>query len=292
MNDFRRRMCDQSVVRCKRALAVGMDDVEESNPRLLSSPEHRPGRSYLAEWRLGKGYAVIGCSRTRTFGRSRIEHLRRDEPYHAKSLFLHYGVYRGTRCGGSFRKCGPRKSTIAGSATRFEFEILVDCVKSGWPPPAARDGADPDRAMKVYPPRAPRFGSAAESPQTETQPPGRRPFWLRQGFATRWPASTAIVRFLCCNASFTTTNPRGGRENFVTAQTRGPCRGSPEARRKNGHRQPRKPARWARAQDYVVAMWLMLQHDKPRIYRRYCETHRSANCRSPCPSPKLPGKNT
>src|SRR6266705_807936 len=113
------------------------------------------------------------------------------------------------------------------------------------------------------------FGDASASPQTENTPlRPTSPYGCAKAFATQ------LVRvyrqsyglFVCNGMLYNHESPRRG-ENFVTRKiARGVARiargldvhlvlGNLESRRD-----------WGRAQDYVRAMWLMLQHKTPDDY--------------------------
>jgi GDPmannose 4,6-dehydratase len=110
------------------------------------------------------------------------------------------------------------------------------------------------------------FGNATESPQTENTPlRPASPYGCAKAFATQLARvyRESYRLFVCNGILYNHESPRRG-ENFVTRKiTRAVARiargldqelslGSLESRRD-----------WGRAQDYVVAMWLMLQQEKP-----------------------------
>jgi GDPmannose 4,6-dehydratase len=232
--------------------------------------------SYLAELLLEKGYAVHGVvRRTSNLLRSRIEHLRRDENVYDKSLFLHYGdLSDGTTLRRIFSEVRPGEIYhLAGqSHVGLSFEIPEStCEEVGMATlrllEIARDQPEP---VKFYHASSSEiFGNATESPQTETTPfRPASPYGCAKAFATE------LVRvyresyglFVCNGIMYNHESPRRG-ENFVTRKiTRAVARiargldqhlslGSLESRRD-----------WGRAQDYVVAMWLMLQRGTPDDY--------------------------
>jgi GDPmannose 4,6-dehydratase len=232
--------------------------------------------SYLAELLLGKGYAVHGVvRRTSNLLRSRIEHLRRDENVYNKRLFLHYGdLSDGTTLRRIFSKVQPAEIYhLAGqSHVGLSFEIPEStCDEIGMATlrllEIARDQAEP---VKFYHASSSEiFGNATESPQTETTPllPSS-PYGCAKAFATQLARvyRDSYGLFVCNGILYNHESPRRG-ENFVTRKiARAVARiargledelvlGSLESRRD-----------WGRAQDYVFAMWLMLQHEKPDDY--------------------------
>jgi GDPmannose 4,6-dehydratase len=232
--------------------------------------------SYLAELLLEKGYAVHGVvRRTSNLLRSRIEHLRRDEELYDKRLFLHYGdLSDGTTLRRIFAEVQPTEVYhLAGqSHVGLSFEIPEStCEEAGMATlrllEIVRDQAEP---VKFYHASSSEiFGNAAESPQTETTPlQPTSPYGCAKAFATQLGRvyRDSYGLFVCNGILYNHESPRRG-ENFVTRKiTRAVARiargldselvlGSLESRRD-----------WGRAQDYVVAMWLMLQHGQPDDY--------------------------
>jgi len=232
--------------------------------------------SYLADLLLGKGYAVHGVvRRTSNLLRSRIEHLRRDESIYGKRLFLHYGdLSDGTTLRRIFSKVQPTEVYhLAGqSHVGLSFEIPEStCDEIGMATlrllEIARDQAEP---VKVYHASSSEiFGNATESPQTEATPlVPSSPYGCAKAFATQLARvyRESYGLFVCNGILYNHESPRRG-ENFVTRKiARAVARiargladelilGNLESRRD-----------WGRAQDYVVAMWLMLQHEKPGDY--------------------------
>src|SRR6266404_4641648 len=232
--------------------------------------------SYLTELLLKKGYTVHGVvRRTSNLPRSRIEHLRGDENIYGKRLFLHYGdLSDGTTLRRIFSEVRPAELYhLAGqSHVGLSFEIPEStCEEIGMATlrllEIVRDQPEP---VKFYHASSSEiFGNAAESPQTELTPlRPASPYGCAKAFATqlahvyRESYGLFVSNGICYNHE----SPRRG-ENFVTRKiaravariARGLERelllGSLESRRD-----------WGRAQDYVTAMWLMLQQDKPADY--------------------------
>jgi GDPmannose 4,6-dehydratase len=232
--------------------------------------------SYLTELLLGKGYAVHGIvRRTSNLLRSRIEHLRRDPKVYDKSLFLHYGdLSDTTTLRRIFREVQPSEIYhLAGqSHVGLSFEIPEStCDDAGMSTlrllEIMRDQAQPARFYHASTSEI--FGSAAESPQTEETPMRpTSPYGCAKAFATQ------LVRvyrqsyglFACNGICYNHESPRRG-ENFVTRKIARAAarisRGLDVDLVLGGLENKRD---WGRAQDYVQAMWLMLQHDKPDDY--------------------------
>jgi GDPmannose 4,6-dehydratase len=232
--------------------------------------------SYLTELLLQKGYAVHGIvRRTSNLLRSRIEHLRRDPNIYDKSLFLHYGdLSDTTTLRRIFREVQPSELYhLAGqSHVGLSFDIPEStCDEAGMATlrllEIVRDQGQPVRFYHASTSEI--FGDAAEAPQTEETPMRpTSPYGCAKAFATQlcrvYRKSYGI--FVCNGILYNHESPRRG-ENFVTRKiARAAARisrgldtelllGNLDAERD-----------WGRAQDYVRAMWLMLQHDKPDDY--------------------------
>lgn len=232
--------------------------------------------SYLAELLLEKGYAVHGLvRRTSNMQRSRIEHLRRDETLYGKRLFLHYGdlndpaslrrVFSEVRPAEVYHLAGQ-------SHVGLSFDLPEStCEEVGMATlrllEIARDQAEPPRFYHAASSEI--FGAAAEVPQNEnTAFRPTSPYGCAKAFGTHLCRlyRESYHLFVCNGILFNHESPRRG-ENFVTRKiARGAARiargleksltlGSLESRRD-----------WGRAQDYVEAMWMMLQHTVPDDY--------------------------
>jgi GDPmannose 4,6-dehydratase len=232
--------------------------------------------SYLTELLLAKGYAVHGVvRRTSNLIRSRIEHLRNGDGPNGKSLFLHYGdLSDGTTLRRIFSEVRPAEIYhLAGqSHVGLSFEIPEStCKEIGMATlrllEIARD--QPHPAKFYHASSSEIFGNATESPQTETTPlRPSSPYGCAKAFATQLARvyRESYGLFVCNGILYNHESPRRG-ENFVTRKiARAAARiargldhelslGSLDSRRD-----------WGRAQDYVVAMWLMLQQENPDDY--------------------------
>jgi len=113
------------------------------------------------------------------------------------------------------------------------------------------------------------FGSASASPQTEDTPlRPTSPYGCAKAFATQLARvyRQSYGLFVCNGILYNHESPRRG-ENFVTRKiSRGAAR---IARNRDGNLvlgnlESRRD--WGRAQDYVQAMWLMLQHETADDY--------------------------
>jgi GDPmannose 4,6-dehydratase len=232
--------------------------------------------SYLTELLLQKGYAVHGIvRRTSNLLRSRIEHLRRDPKIYDQKLFLHYGdLSDTTTLRRIFREVGPGELYhLAGqSHVGLSFEIPEStCDEVGMATLRLLEIArDQSPGVKFYHASTSEiFGNASESPQTEETPMRpTSPYGCAKAFATQLARvyRQSYGMFVCNGILYNHESPRRG-ENFVTRKiARSVARiargldvdlvlGNLESKRD-----------WGRAQDYVAAMWLMLQHEKPDDY--------------------------
>jgi len=249
--------------------------VNEKKIALLTGITGQDG-SYLTELLLQKGYAVHGIvRRTSNLLRSRIEHLRRDDEIYGKNLFLHYGdLSDTTTLRRIFREVRPRELYhLAGqSHVGLSFELPEStCDEAGMATlrllEIVRDQASSVRFYHASTSEI--FGNASESPQTEETPMRpTSPYGCAKAFATQLSRvyRQSYGMFVCNGILYNHESPRRG-ENFVTRKiARSAARisrgldvdlvlGNLESKRD-----------WGRAQDYVFAMWLMLQHEKPDDY--------------------------
>jgi GDPmannose 4,6-dehydratase len=232
--------------------------------------------SYLTELLLQKDYAVHGIvRRTSNLVRSRIEHLRRDPKIYEKRLFLHYGdLSDTTTLRRIFGEVQPAELYhLAGqSHVGLSFEIPEStCDEAGMATlrllEILRDQRLPVRFYHASTSEI--FGNAAESPQNEATPMRpTSPYGCAKAFATQlcrvYRRSYGL--FVCNGILYNHESPRRG-ENFVTRKiARAAARISRELDVDLVLGNLDSERDWGRAQDYVHAMWLMLQHDQPDDY--------------------------
>ena len=232
--------------------------------------------SYLSELLLDKGYMVHGIvRRTSNLLRSRIEHLRRDEKIYGRRLFLHYGdLSDGTTLRRIFRDVKPAELYhLAGqSHVGLSFEIPEStCDEVGMATlrllEIARDQPQPLRFYHASSGEI--FGNATEMPQTEDTPMSpTSPYGCAKAFATQLARvyRQSYGLFVCNGILYNHESPRRG-ENFVTrkiAHAAARISRGLETDLALGNLESQRD--WGRAQDYVEAMWLMLQHEKPDDY--------------------------
>jgi GDPmannose 4,6-dehydratase len=226
--------------------------------------------AYLAEFLLAKGYCVHGLiRRTSSFSTGRIDHL-----YHDPRLKLHHGdLSDGNSLASLLHEIRPQEIYNLGAQSHVAVSFQNPVYS------ADVDGLGVLRLLEAI--RAlnfpVRFYQASSSEMFGSTPPPQNentPFHPRSPYACAkvygyWQTINyreAYSLFACNGILFNHESPRRG-ETFVTRKiTRAASRiklglqeklflGNLDARRD-----------WGFAGDYVEAMWLMLQQDKPDDY--------------------------
>lgn len=231
--------------------------------------------SYLAELLLEKGYHVWGLMRrSSSFHTGRIDHLYKDPHEHPRLRLVYGDLTDGTNLSALINEIKPDEVYNLGaqSHVRVSFDIpiytvntdalgtlrLLEAIRSGRKRPRFYQASSSEM-----------FGKAAEIPQTEKTPfYPRSPYGCAKVFSF-WQTVNyreAYGLFACNGILFNHESPRRG-ETFVTRKiTQAATRiklglqdklylGNLDAKRD-----------WGFAGDYVEAMWLMLQQDKPDDY--------------------------
>jgi len=231
--------------------------------------------SYLIEFLLSKGYEVHGIiRRSSSFNTDRLEHIFKDPHGKDVKMFLHYGDLTDTgNIEKIINKVKPDEVYHLGamSHVRVSFDMpeytanagalgtlrVLEAIKNSGMP------------IKFYNAASSEMFGLANPPQNENTP-----FHPRSPYAVSKVFSFDITRmyreaynmFACNGILFNHESPRRG-ETFVTKKiTRGIARikagldkkiylGNLEAKRD-----------WGFAPEYVEAMYLMLQQDKPDDY--------------------------
>jgi GDPmannose 4,6-dehydratase len=227
--------------------------------------------SYLTEHLLAQGYTVHGLVRRASmFNRSRIDHLRTAQ---ADRLALHYGDLSDlTSLRRLLKKITPREVYhLAGqSHIGLSFEIPeVTCQENGMATLGLLEALrDLDYPVRFYHAASSEmFGAPESAPQNEaTSFHPVNPYGCAKAFATSLCRvyRSAYGVFACSGIAYNHESPRRG-ENFVTRKiTLGAAR--IKAGRQSALRLGNLDARrdWGYAPEYVVAMWKMLQAEKPR----------------------------
>jgi GDPmannose 4,6-dehydratase len=236
--------------------------------------------SYLTELLLSKGYAVHGVvRRASTFNTNRIDHVYEDPHWSAGQLRLHYGDLTDASCLSKLmHEVRPQEVYNLGaqSHVRVSFDMpiytaesvamgalkLLEAVRS-----YQQDTGEQVRYYQAS--SSEQYGKVMETPQKETTP-----FYPRSPYAVaKVMAHWATVNYresyglhASCGILFNHESPRRG-ETFVTRKiTRAVGRIKMGLQKKVylGNLDAKRD--WGYAGDYVEAMWLMLQQDKPDDY--------------------------
>jgi GDPmannose 4,6-dehydratase len=235
--------------------------------------------SYLSELLISKGYEVHGIvRRASTFNTERLELLYRDPHESGAQLFLHYGdVADGTGLRRILEKVRPDEvyNLAAQSHVRVSFdqpEYTADAVATGALRllEALRDyGVISHTAVRFYQASSSEMFGSAPPPQTEaTSFHPRSPYAVAK-VAAHWYGVNyreAYGMFVASGILFNHESPRRG-ETFVSRKvTRAAARIKLGLQKKlyMGNLDAKRD--WGFAGDYVEAMWLMLQAERPQDY--------------------------
>ncbi len=231
--------------------------------------------AYLADYLLNKGYEVHGIKRkSSSFNTQRIDHLYQDIHEENLNFILHYGdLTDATNVIRLIKEIQPDEIYNLGAMSHVrvsfdtpEYTANVDGLGILRILEAVRL-LDLSQKVKIYQASTSElYGKVQEVPQTE-----KTPFYPRSPYAVAklyayWTVVNyreAYNMFACNGILFNHESPIRG-ETFVTRKiTRAAVRivsglqeklylGNLDAKRDWGH-----------AKDYVEAMWLMLQQEKP-----------------------------
>ena len=231
--------------------------------------------AYLSELLLGKGYTVHGIKRRSSLiNTSRIDHLYEDPSVSNRNFILHYGDSTdATSLVRIIQQVQPdeiynlaAQSHVAVSFELPEYTAQVDGVGVLNILEAIRILDLTDKTKFYQASTSELYGKVQEVPQSETTPfYPRSPYGVAKlyGFWITKNYREAHGMFACNGILFNHESPMRG-ETFVTRKiTRA------VARIKNGLQDTlylgnlQAQRDWGHARDYVEAMWLMLQQDKP-----------------------------
>lgn len=232
--------------------------------------------SYLAELLLAKGYEVHGIiRRASTFNTGRIDHLYRDPHINGVRLFLHYGdIADSTNLIKLLYRIQPDEvyHLAAQSHVRVSFDIPeytgdVTALSTTRILEAIRETGVKSKFYQAS--SSEMFGKVQEVPQRETTPfYPRSPYGAAKVYA-HWMTVNyreSYDLFAASGILFNHESPRRG-ETFVTRKiTRAAVRIKAGLQKKLylGNLDAKRD--WGYAKEYVEAMWLMLQQDKPDDY--------------------------
>ncbi len=231
--------------------------------------------SYLTELLLEKGYEVFGLiRRSSCFNTDRIDHLYQDPHKDPRLKLIYADLTDGSNLHSILNDINPDEVYNLGaqSHVRVSFDqpiytVNVDALGTLRVLEAVRSMKHPARFYQAS--SSEMYGKVLQTPQSEDTPfYPRSPYGCAKVYSF-WQTVNyrqAYDLFACNGILFNHESPRRG-ETFVTRKiTRAATRiklglqeklylGNLEAKRD-----------WGFAGDYVEAMWLMLQQDKPDDY--------------------------
>ena len=235
--------------------------------------------SYLSELLLSKGYLVHGIvRRSSSFNTARIEHLYSDRKTHSEgSMKLHYGdLTDSTNLVKLIYEIKPNEVYNLGAQSHVkisfdlaEYTAEVDAVGTLRLLDAIRT-CKLDNSVKFYQASTSElYGKVQEIPQSEKTPfYPRSPYGVAKLYAY-WITINyreAYNMFACNGILFNHESPRRGG-NFVTRKvTRGVAKIHLNQQESISLGNLDSKRDWGHAKDYVEAMWLMLQCEKPEDY--------------------------
>lgn len=232
--------------------------------------------SYLAELLLEKGYKVHGLvRRASTFNRERINHLYHGSHEKKYDLTLHYGdVMDSGSLHSIVRSIKPDEvyNLCAQSHVRISFdmpEFTGDTVALGATRLLEAVRQENPQTKFYQASSSEMFGKVQEIPQKETTPLyPRSPYGVAKVYA-HWITINyreSYNMFACSGILFNHESPRRG-ESFVTRKitiSLADILAGKQDKLYLGNLDAKRD--WGYAKDYVEAMWLMLQQDKPDDY--------------------------
>lgn len=232
--------------------------------------------SYLAEFLLEKGYEVHGIiRRSSSFNTGRVEHLYRDPHEKGVRFFLHYGdLHDAGNIERLLDELNPDEIYNLGaqSHVRVSFdtpEYTADVTALGTLRILEAIRRTKVKAKFYQASSSEMYGKVLETPQTETTPfYPRSPYGCSKVFSY-WVTKNyreSYNMFTCNGILFNHESPRRG-ETFVTKKITKAVARIKKGTQKElflGNLDAKRD--WGYAKDYVKAMWLMLQKDKPDDY--------------------------
>lgn len=234
--------------------------------------------AYLAELLLSKGYEVHGIKRRSSlFNTSRIDHLYQDPHENNIKLKLHYGdLTDSTNIIRIIQEVQPDEiynlaamSHVKVSFDSPEYTANVDALGTLRVLEAVRI-LNLEKKTKIYQASTSElYGKVQETPQTE-----KTPFYPRSPYAVAkmyayWITVNyreAYNIFACNGILFNHESPLRG-ETFVTRKiTRAAARIALGLDKKLYLGNLNSKRDWGHAKDFVEAMWLILQQEKPEDF--------------------------
>ncbi len=235
--------------------------------------------SYLTELLIEKGYEVHGIVRRASlFNTDRIDHLYHDPHTSGAPMFLHYGdLTDPSSVRRILEEVQPDEFYNLGAQSHVKVSFEEPMYTSSSIAVGALGVLEAIRDLQQRTGKEIRFYQAGSSEMFgATAPPQNEstPFYPRSPYAVSKVAAhwytvnyrEAYDLFACNGILFNHESPRRG-ETFVTRKvTRAVARISLGLQEKLflGNLDARRD--WGFAGDYVEAMWLMLQQDRPKDY--------------------------
>lgn len=234
--------------------------------------------SYLAEFLLQKGYKVHGIKRrTSLINTQRIDHLYKDQHEKNVDLMLHYGdLTDSTNIIRIIQQVQPDEIYNLGAMSHVqvsfeepEYVANVDAIGTLRLLEAIRI-LGLEKKTKIYQASTSElYGKVREAPQDENTPfYPRSPYGVAKMYAY-WITVNyreAYGMYACNGILFNHESPVRG-ETFVTRKiTRGVAEIVLGLKKKLWLGNLNAKRDWGHAKDYIEAMWLMLQQDKPEDY--------------------------
>lgn len=231
--------------------------------------------SYLAELLLSKGYEVHGLiRRSSSINTARLDRIYQDPHRADRRLVLHYGdITDSDRLTRLVLEIEPDEiyNLAAQSHVRVSFDVPINTAEvvaiGAMRLLEAARCLQKQKEVRLYQASSSEmYGDVVETPQTETTPfRPRSPYACAKVFAYYQTVNyrQAYELFACNGILFNHESPRRG-ETFVSRKiTRAVGRIKEGLQNKLylGNLQARRD--WGHAQEYVDAMWRMLQQDVP-----------------------------
>jgi len=234
--------------------------------------------AYLAEYLLKKGYLVHGIKRrSSSFNTQRVDHIYQDPHVKNKNFILHYGdMTDATNLIRIIQETQPDEiyNLAAQSHVRVSFETAeytanADALGTLRILEAIRLLHLTEKTRFYQASTSELYGLAQEVPQTETTPfYPRSPYGVAKlyGYWITVNYREAYNMFACNGILFNHESPIRG-ETFVTRKiTRAVARIALGLQEKFYLGNLSAKRDWGHAKDYVRAMHLMLQYDKPEDF--------------------------
>ncbi len=234
--------------------------------------------AYLSEFLLSKGYVVHGIKRRSSlFNTQRIDHLYQDPHIDHRNFILHYGdLTDSTNIIRIIQEVQPDEIYNLGAQSHVqvsfetpEYTANVDALGTLRILEAVRLLGLTKKTRIYQASTSELFGLVQEVPQCETTPfYPRSPYGVAKlyGYWITVNYREAYGMYACNGILFNHESPIRG-ETFVTRKiTRAVARIAHGMQRKLYLGNLDAERDWGHARDYVEAMWLMLQQDKPEDF--------------------------